>query len=426
MAKKELLIFILITYMLVSLQQSAAISSDMQQSYLSSQTVVTKLSGNILQPITAAQVEFKKNNVRIAPEYDIKKLGDDYYLWFISPVVQNETNYTIFIHNITTTYLGAVQNIDFNQSFSVKPLLSEYYIKPGFVYTSSNFNVQLVLNNDYAQEIAVNFPSAKSYTIEPGINNIPFLIKDAREGTGLYMIQIGEYLFPAYLINGPAAAKKTNYIVIQPAYIHSKKLLSDNSIYYQIQVSNLGTNNVTNLALQYGSGLFTLVPDENISLAPGESQTYQITLNSPSRQNINDTFYFISSDNNISEPMPFSIMFFEKLSDINQTFLNISNLTADETSLYSCSELLGQICSSNQICSGDSLPSSDGICCTAICANSSDNSGSGSYSWIGYLIAAIVIIGLLILYAKYKKVKPESNPIGKSIEDSEKSKKIMP
>ena len=407
------------------LQNSMAISSDMQQNYLSAQTVVTKLSGNILQPISASQVEIKRNNVRVAWDYDIKKLGNDYYLWFITQNVQNETNYTLYIHNITTTYLGNEESVDFNQSFSVEPQLSDYYIKPGFIFTMDDFNVQVILNNDQPENINVNFPSDTTYTIQPGINNIPFSIKDASYGTGLYMIQIGQYEFPSYLIVNGSTIKKVNYVSVQPGYIQSDRLISDNNIYYQVQINNIGSNNISNLYLQYDSNLFSVNPSNNITLAPGQSQIYQITLNTPSRSDINDTFYFISSDNNISMSMPFSVNFFENASDINQTIPK--NVSGNETALYSCSELLGQICSSDQVCSGSSVTSTDGICCMGVCSSSTSNtSSSGSYSWLGYLIAAIVIIGALVLYVRYKRVKPEKNPIGKKIEEAEKSTKHMP
>ena len=97
--------------------------------------------------------------------------------------------------------------------------------------------------------------------------------------------------------------------------------------------------------------------------------------------------------------------------------------------LSKCSEIPGTICSagSGEICEGTEISTSDGLCCTGICVNKGSPTGR---RWIGYLIAGIVILIILLIFVKYKntgsktKGKPEQddrfNPnkdISKNIKD---------
>ena len=418
MIKKERLAFLLVVFGILMINGVAAISTDLRASYSSSETAVGKILGNILEPINPEQIEFKRNNVRVPFEYDIKKLGEEYFIWFNTPNVENMTNYTLIIHDISTTISGSVKKIDFGHNFSVTGQLSDYYIKPGFIYTKDNFDVQVILNRDINQKIDVDFPSSQEYKLQPGINNIPFLIKNA-EQTGLIFIHIGKYEFPAYLIVNGTNIKKKNYLSLTPYYIESARAIREENIYYQINVQNLGTNEINNIYLQFNDDRFSVDPNDKINLKPNESATYQISFESSERKNLSDIIYVKSDENNVSISLPVHLVFVENVSQYNQT--NIGNISNNQTGLYTCSELLGQICSSEQACSGETKVSSEGICCTGICTNSA--SSSGSKAWVGYLVAAIVVVGVLVLYVKYKKVKPEKNPMEKRmIEDDKKSK----
>ncbi|MEK6899339.1 MAG: hypothetical protein AABW79_04560 [Nanoarchaeota archaeon] len=113
-----------------------------------------------------------------------------------------------------------------------------------------------------------------------------------------------------------------------------------------------------------------------------------------------------------------------------------------ESSRKSCSQLLGQVCTSNERCSSTELPSSDGSCCTGVCepsttsedqctssggfcqsscdlefedessdqcslssevccfAKDTESSSGSSYGWIILLLLLIVLVVLAIVYRK--------------------------
>jgi hypothetical protein len=90
------------------------------------------------------------------------------------------------------------------------------------------------------------------------------------------------------------------------------------------------------------------------------------------------------------------------------TIDNSTNQTSIQSKYY-CSELSGTICGSDSSCSGQTVSASDGDCCIGSC---SAKSSSGGNSWIGWLIAGIVVLGIAYFWAKYKGVKPSVPKIG--------------
>jgi len=86
-----LTVFILLSTL--SLVSSASIS--MKDSYEPQETMLIKLEGSILEPIALEQIQFKRNNVDIITEFDVKKIQDTYYIWALAP--QNANNYTLII-----------------------------------------------------------------------------------------------------------------------------------------------------------------------------------------------------------------------------------------------------------------------------------------------------------------------------------------
>jgi len=180
-------------FLLFSASFISAISTDMSKEYSGGETVVVKLSGNILEPIDPSQVEFKKENVRVPFSYDLKKLGDGkYYLWFVTPSNAVIQNYTLLIKGISTTVDGVVEKIDFMQNFTVLQTANEYYIEPGFIFTKEDFQISATLNRDEDTNIEIDFPNQHTITLMSGKNNLDFSIRDF-VSTAFLLIRVGKY-----------------------------------------------------------------------------------------------------------------------------------------------------------------------------------------------------------------------------------------
>ena len=392
-----------------------AVSTDLKPFYSPGETAIVKLSGSILEPIMPEQIEFKRNNVRVPLAYDIKRLGDYYYLWFILPSNESQKNYTLNIYGITTTVLGSMKKMDFVQNFSLIGNISDYTVEPGFIFTREDFKIDVTLNRDEPTNVDIRFLENYGFTLKPGKNTLSFSTKDIKN-TEFRLINIGKYTLPAYIIrNQSLIVKKNNSLDIEPEKIDSIRLHSEKDIVYSFRILNSGQNTIEDIYLDHNEDIFSITPSKKIDVAPGNMSYYNITLKS-TKKNVNESIFIKSGKNNISLELPIKIIFVEKISKINLSI--VSNYTKNGTT-FSCYEIGGAVCSADEQCLGEVVSSVDGACCTDLCTESGGKESNNA--WIGYLIAILVIAGLVYLYIRYKKVKADKNPIEKHIKESEKT-----
>lgn len=435
---------------LFSLQFATAISSDLRDAYQPRETAIGKLSGVILQPINSQQVKLMRNNVQIAFEYDIEKIGNDYYLWFIAPSTTN--NYSLIIEDVVTIVNGQTTIVDYRKDFSVSGSTIEYNVKPGFVISSQDF--ELISNSylDAQQSISVDFPSAREVNLNPGQNNIEFSI-DEVVGTQFTTINFGRYALPAYLIGGAQNASQNNSAPLNnttsnqnnsnnssqngtqgnftnasqqnqtngtvnnftesgeikfkfnPEFIRSVVLRGTEKSVYSFKIENEGERTIRNLFFDYDERVFEISPRENFVIPPNESFEFNLTLRNSNGSEMRDVILAF-----VGEQSAFMIVAVNFTLDEEEAETEYFENSSGALTGYYCSELNGKFCAGGEICSGQNVISLDGNCCVGgIC----EAEKKTSYSWIGYLIAAIIILILLIVYLKYKKTKSPGNPMQK-------------
>ena len=312
--KKEIVLGFILTCLFAFLASGVfAISTDLKSSYQPGETMIVKVYGNILEPIKLQDVAFKRGHVGISLDYDVLRIGGGYYIWANAPISEN--NYTLEIDNLATTVEGQAKKITFEQNFSVSGNKTDYYIKPGAIYTTKDFDIFAFLNEDVSKTIKINFISENDFVLKPGENKLSFSI-ESMNGTGVYNLTIGKYNVPAEIV---ANITKT----VEDLVIIEYKNLTDDKIETIISGSE----------------------------------------------------------------------------EVQQS--------------YYCVELKGDICGTDEACigTGSQLKSvRDGNCCIDGVCTKPTSSGS---SWIGYLIGAIVIIGIGFLWFKYKKAKPAKTALEK-------------
>lgn len=312
------------------IQPVVAISSDMKDSYLPGETIFVKISGNILEPIGAGNVEFKRGHILVPFDYDLKKLGEDYYLWALAP--ETAVNYSMTVKDISTYVSGNVREIDYQKNFSVSGNLTDYSVKPGFILTDSDFEIKVQLNEDLDKVISTSFveEEEKEFVLKPGENTLKFSISNINQ-TGLYNLTVGKYEVPAYI-----KINKTTPTI----------------------VTNLTVGNLTNISLDIDTSDWS--EEDKGALEGLREQTY-------------------------------------------------------------CSEFPGKLCSADQVCSGDLVTSAEGpsACCVHGACTVRSETGS-SLAWIGWLIAAIVLIAVVFMWIRYKRIKADKNPLEKKVLSIEK------
>ncbi len=323
--KKLVSIVLIISLFMLSLNAVSAISTSMNDSYLSGETIISEVSGNILQPIATSNVEFRRGHILVPLDYGIGKLGERHFLWANAPLTAG--NYTMIIRDVTTTVSGQIKEIDYEKNFSVEENLTDYSIKPGIISTETDFEIKIQLNLDNNLEISTGLIEGNnSLLLKPGENALKVSISEINK-TGLYNLSVGKYTVPAYIRINKSSGNAGGITGV----------------------------NLTNL---------TIISEENLSTEDKEA-------------------------------------------------------IDKERAKYYCYEFPGKTCKADETCSGQIITSLDGACCVnGDCAATSG--GGGSLAWIGWLLAAIVVIVIIYIWMRYRKVKAEKNPLEKKILSFEK------
>jgi hypothetical protein len=420
---KKHLTFIFIAIFLIS--GASAMTSDLGDLYKQKETVVAKIEGNILQPLQESQIELMKGASPAAFEYDLIRIDEVYYLWFVTPPV--EGNYKLIIENVQVIEDGQAQVINYEKSFVVSNETEDYYVRPGELTASSDFFIGAVNNKDSSVSINVGLPTSRNVVLNPGENRINFFIRDF-VGTQTIEMGIGKYKIP-FRIYG-----------IQNTSVVPNVTGQNSSSINQTNQSTQNPNNATNVSAINGSSatLFEfgspVIKSTVSNLSVGKKISFQII--NVGNKSINDLEFIYNNETFLVEPRS-RVIPVNKSASFNLTILKIplrylrtavvarsggytknmvvilevSNETknfsveyvnqSQSNPYYYCSELGGKICSANETCSEATINSMDGKCCVAECQQTS--SGEGGSSWVGWVIAAVVLMGVGVIFFKYKK-----------------------
>ncbi len=384
---KRILVLVIL---LIFLPLSQAITTNMAQTYQPGETMIIKVQGNILQPITLENILFKRAHVPIAVIYDVKRIGSDYYLYAQMPLQSN--NYSLFIDNIATTVNGVATQIDFNQTFSVSGNITDYNINPGLAVVTDSLNLKVILNLDQPTTINIDFPESQTFTLQPGTNiiNIP----TSNVVPGIYQATIGHYTLPVQVLGAstlPIQTMSPNIsIKITPPAIRAVAL-AGNQTSYTFSILNMGEKLVSNIFLSYNTNLINITPYLLSSLQPNISHNFNLSLIRVSGSPIITQILVQIGEYNQSIPINISFT-----TNTTEAIL-IENVFPQ----YHCAELDGRFCTTLETCSTQPVQSLDGpACCTGTCKL--ENKG-GSFSWIGYIAVIAVIAILIFIFLKYKK-----------------------
>ena len=409
MKKLLLLLAPILTFLLI-IPSAFAISTsiDSNATYQPGQTLIAEITGNILEPITNEDITLKRKNVQVPWEFDVKRLDDKYFLWGIMP--NEENNYTLYINNIATTVQGKVEEIDFNQSISTQGGLVSYSINPGFISTKDDFEFDIFLNKDTEESITVSFPEEHQITLEPGQNTLKFDIDIFEQG--FHSIQIGMYNIPVLIIKIESEQTFLPTLRFYPRNIDSVVLFNE-GMYYPFSIINSEDLEITDLELVYDSDIFLIKPALPGAIGAGETIDFNLTVLKPN-QLIDKKILLRYGDTEIDFPV-----FIEYTENIDETKTPYLDEGYSETQGYYCIELNGKICSAEQICSGEVVSSLDTTsCCLDSCTSGNEKT---SYAWIGYLIAAIILIVIVIIGARYLKTRKQKNPFEKRAKQAEEA-----
>ncbi len=409
MRKFFLLIFLLfLLFPLIS-----AVEFNLRENFQEGETIITKISGNFLTPITGENVFFYRGHVRIPVDYGIAKIDNDYYIYSLLSG-KEPGNYSISIENIQ--YMKGAEVIKGNlvRNFSIINETADFSLKPGVVVASGDFFVEVQNLQDRQIIINVKAPTSNnserdilffengvtskeaSVSVKSGeIKKIYF-----RLGNGNPSLQTIElktenltYELPVYILT---ALEQMPVFRLEPSELVSSiptKSITKKTIY----LYNTGDSEMRNISLSLSD---EIKPFVNLSqyyinkLEAKSNAPIELLLFSPGE---------IEVDGNLKANLNGEKMLY---SQISLKFLDNYILVNESKQSYitmNCADIPGIVCSSSEKCSQEIAYAKDNVCCLGKCESAKKNS-TGTI--IAIIILAVIIFALIWFYRKkYKKAK---------------------
>jgi len=413
--KKFLLLFLFILLILPFL---SAVEFNLNQNFQQGETIITKISGNFITPLTKDNVFFYKGHVRIPIDYGIEKINKEYYL-YASLSGKTEGNYSISIENIQ--YMQGAETISDNlvRNFSITNTTADFSLKPGAVVSSGDFSLELQNLKD--SQISVTVRTQIANTSERDISIVTQETTAKTVSLSLVSGEVGKIYFNSG--NGLPTFQKIelksgNLTYEVPVYIFSALIPSETA--YSLEpselISSIPTKSVTKkIIFIYNTGDREI---RNISLSLSDSikpfvnlsQDYIESLSS--KTNIPIELSFLSSGElEVSGTLKANINGEVVLySQISLKFLNdyVPVNETQQSSVKTCGELNGRICKQEEKCDKEIVYAKDNVCCLGSCVSTSKKSSAGIIIVIAIFVV-LIVAGVWFYKKKYKKAKKPIN-----------------
>jgi hypothetical protein len=421
----------LILLLLLLVPLVASLEFEMSEEFKQGETVITKISGNFLEPILEENIFFYRAHNKIPLNYDLINIEGEYYLYFqLSD--KEPANYSI---NITgAKYYQGINPVeeDIIKKFTIINETTDFSVNPGFVSTKENFflevqnfqnskiivDIKLPEDSDETEDFFTSLFSTSEGTGEEvdvlsgEIKKINFILGELNESI-LTEVELSSgdtsYTIPIYLIQN-STKEDLNQIKeyeFEPSQFKTINISTNSSTTRILNLKNTGTMTMYNITLDVADSLRDFVTlslteieeleaNETVKLeayiySGNESQKIEGHIKAKDYQN----YYAYSMLNlNVLEgyiPSP----------EENITDGKIIPPAVSKT----CEEREGTICGDGEECSEDPVTARDGSCCLAECKKIEEE-GGGSGKWIGWGIVILVVLFVLwFLKFKYKRAR---------------------
>lgn len=389
-----------------------AVEITMNKEFQQGETLVAKISGNFLTPLAKSNIFFYREHVRVSFEYEIAKVGYDYYIYAFL-VGKPAGNYTLSIENTKYSVAGISSEEDIIQNFSLTNEVADFSVKPGFVQASNNFSLTIenlqyhsinieVSTSEFPEPVYVLSSGNKDsiFPLSAGeIKKINFFVGEV--GNTLHNLLFSSenttYKIPASVSGGKTINSElfgkdgfnfqtSNLVLYIPTNFAYKEL---------VYLRNLNDTELEDISLSLSDELayYAVLSEDKIDTIDGKSnKSIELSFFSEEEKNV-DGYLYVTIDNK-SFSLSVSAKFVENASEIETP-------SATKT----CAEQNATVCNTEtHTCDMNLLvPGKDGWCCLGKCSEIKTNDS-------GRIIAVILILLVIILliwfyFKKYKKSK---------------------
>lgn len=402
--KKNVIIFGMIFILLFPI--ISAVEFNINQNFSQGETIIAKLSGNFLTPITNNNIFFYDGHTQIPMVYNVVKAGNDYYFYALTSG-KSAGDYSVSVQNVQYMKGAEVVSDNIGANFSITNNTVAFSVKPGAISTSGDFSIEVQNLQDRQITINVNnlanssvreiFSSDSSLQLGSGeIKKISFTLGDGSSGLRTIKLNSGNFTYqiPVYVLSSQMQEAPVQSFSIDPP---------------QLFISLPTNTTIKRTILFYNTGNYDL---QNISISLPDSLKSSLNLSNYSLNNLSvksgipiDLFFFSLSEQkaegylkaksgNVSGTFLVSVNFVKNLNVSNQSQ---SILTK------TCAQFNGTVCAYGEQCDKTPIDAKDSNnCCLGNCAK--PQAGSSGQT-IGIILLAVVFLIMIFFYLKYKKAK---------------------
>ena len=376
-----------------------AVSIDIKQNYQPRETLISKISGNFLESIEPENIFFYSGRLLVPMEYDIKKMGNSFYLYAILP--NKERNYTLLLKGAHYFEAGQDKRQDFRLNFSVSGSIADFTIKPGLIISDKDFSITAESNNNDT-EVSVSYSTFSSKTqVSAGTSEkilIPLMPSEEISFVELKSSSMS-YKVPVKSLAKVSAKKLISF----SKSFYNFTLFRGSETSHKLYIINEGTEEIKDIKITLSKEL-ALEPLNISSIKPGSFAELSLAL-IPSEE---ETIKLLASAEGASA---------NAIIQINLIIIPVENLTQEEIPEHLCREL-GDICSENEVCTTREIETLDTPHC---CGGVNSCHKKTSFFTIFIIILIIAAVGFAVYYflKMRKKIIPRAlreSAIGKLIE----------
>lgn len=423
MKKVVIILFVLIlSFQLISAVDVTILNTN--EIFSSGETLIAKVSGNFISPITKSNVFFYQgeildNNFQVSLDYDVIKINDAFYIYAVL-LDKTEGSYSITIENARYKKGAEISEEKIVKNFSIDSQTADFYVNPGVIATSEDFFIEVQNLNENDITINVNtgtnisgekeifVEGAKTYSLpvlSGDVEKINFQIGAGESGLRTIEIKTANLVYevPVYVYTSSSGgATESVSLSFEPSELNFS-IPVNSTTKKTVYIYNLGETNLTNISLYFSEPLSdsAILSKSLIETLNAHSYTFVgLSFLSPSESNVEGELNAQVGNTITSAPVYLQFL-------VNYV---ASNETLYYSSTKTCAELNGTLYNTQtEKCDKEPIKAKDNWCCLgAVEKIKSSNMGI----IIAVIIIAVILLGGLWFYfTKYKKTKRPVNLI---------------
>jgi hypothetical protein len=395
MKKSVIFLAILLIFPIIS-----AVEFEVNAEFDQGETLLAKVSGNFLEPITKENVFFYRGHTGIPIVYDVVESNDDFYIYALL-TGKTEANYSVAIKNTRYMRGAEISEEDIVRNFTITENTADFSIDPGFVVTPGDFSLEI--QNLQEGSITIQIDGERNLTLRSGeIREIDFEVEErsmAELTSGNLTYQI-----PVFITTNVTIPEEEEVIFRFEPSIVDVSMATGSDTRRVVYLKNIGDSEIENITLYMSSILepyVSLSVREIDDLEKNSSSLIELSIISDIEEAIIEGEIIAYTENFSASAMI--------ILDFVQDFIPEDGEEEFEVSILTCAEEEGEICAENEVCSEEVIYAQDDVCCLAECEEVKKSSRGKILGWV--IILVIILFVFWFIKKRYLGVGRNFNPL---------------